>query len=128
MTLDYDTLAGSYALHRRVHPGVFAGLVEDGAIGPHSRVLEVGCGTGNYLRALRTATGCIVSGVEPSPEMLSRAPGDIALAQGRAEQLPLPDASVDLVFSVDEDLEAALAEFAQIAESLRAAPDDQAAG
>jgi SAM-dependent methyltransferase len=66
--------------------------------------LEVGCGTGNYLSAIRASVGCECIGTDPSRAMLEwlrgRDPG-IQAVEGKAEQLPLPDASFDLVFCVD---------------------------
>jgi ubiquinone/menaquinone biosynthesis C-methylase UbiE len=104
--LDYDALAADYARHRRVHPGVLDRLIESGRVSAASRVLEVGCGTGNYLLALRESTGCAAWGLDPSGEMLARArarPGAEAVSwdQGRAESLPSAPSSFDLVFSVD---------------------------
>ena len=104
MPLDYDALAAAYARNRRIQPGVLRLLIETGKIGPASAVLEVGCGTGNYSIALREATGCSVTGVEPSAEMLAVAQARRSATefrQGRAEALPVTDASCDLIFSVD---------------------------
>ncbi len=101
--LDYDRLATDYAANRRVHPGVLAALVATGRLGPTSRGLEVGCGSGNYARALAETVGCALSGVEPSASMLARAAttSGVMLRQGRAEALPFADGAFDLVFSVD---------------------------
>jgi SAM-dependent methyltransferase len=68
-------------------------------------VLEVGCGYGKQLRALRELTDVPLVGVDFSPTQLSRARdylGDLdgielALATGAA--LPFPDRSFDLVFT-----------------------------
>ncbi|HET7094293.1 MAG TPA: class I SAM-dependent methyltransferase, partial [Thermomicrobiales bacterium] len=102
--LDYDDLAAAYTQHRRTHPGVVAGLLQTAAPGVASRVLEIGCGTANYLAAIQRASGCDAWGVDPSAEMLARARDHAAplhLEQGRAEALPLPNGDFDLVFSVD---------------------------
>lgn len=104
MPLNYDDLAAAYARNRNVHPGVLARLVENGPIGADTRVLEVGCGTANYIAALWEATGCRPAGIDPSAEMLAVARGrglPIDLRQGRAETLPFADGSFDLIFSVD---------------------------
>ncbi len=104
LALDYDALAADYAAHRRVHPGVLSALLETGALGPSSRVLEVGCGSGNYAAAIRRATGCAVSGVDPSAGMLERAQAQepaLDLHEGRAEALPFADGAFGLVYSVD---------------------------
>ena len=102
--LDYDRLAADYARHRRVHPGVLRDLIETGHIAAASRVLEVGCGTGNYISALQAATGCPAWGLDPSEQMLAQAQqhgGATTFRQGRAETLPFADGAFDLVFSVD---------------------------
>lgn len=63
------------------------------------RVLDLGAGTGKLTRAL-AARGLEVTAVDPSAEMLAplseRLPGVRALV-GSAEEIPLPDASVDAV-------------------------------
>ena len=102
--IDYDQIAAEYARHRQIHPGVFQALAE--AAQPTSRVLEVGCGTGNYIIALHTQTGCPCAGIDPSPEMLTQArtrphAAHVDLRVGSAEHLNHPPASFDLVFSVD---------------------------
>lgn len=102
--LDYNRLAADYSRHRRVHPGVLRLLIEHGAISAPSRVLEVGCGTGNYITAIQAISGCACSGIDPSEEMLKKAweqQAPLHLQMGRAEALPLPDHAYDLIFSVD---------------------------
>jgi ubiquinone/menaquinone biosynthesis C-methylase UbiE len=101
---DYDSRAAEYAAHRCVNPAVLRALIDSGLLSSETRVLDVGCGTGNYAAALRRETGCRMSGIEPSTEMLARARDAAAwdnLEQGSAESLPFPDASFDLVMSTD---------------------------
>lgn len=50
--VDYDRAANEYATHRQIHPGVCRELCARGQIDPDPAVLEVGCGTGNYVAAL----------------------------------------------------------------------------
>jgi ubiquinone/menaquinone biosynthesis C-methylase UbiE len=71
--IDYDHLAAEYARHRTAHPEVLKRLAVTGSVGPASRVLDVGCGTGNYLIALHRLTGCAAWGIDPSEQMLARA-------------------------------------------------------
>jgi SAM-dependent methyltransferase len=102
--VDYDLDAGQYAAHRKLHAGVLAELARDGRLGPASRAVEVGCGTGNYARALAERTGCSVLGLDPSSGMLAHArrqPGLLGWLLARAEDLPLVSSSTDLIFSVD---------------------------
>jgi ubiquinone/menaquinone biosynthesis C-methylase UbiE len=66
-------------------------------------ILDLGCGTGRFTEALRERFDAEVIGIDPSEKMLARArsklssPG-IRYEIGRAESIPLPDSSVDLVF------------------------------
>jgi ubiquinone/menaquinone biosynthesis C-methylase UbiE len=102
--LEFDDRVEEYARHRRVHPDVLQQLLASGSFGPETRVLDVGCGTGNYAAALTEATSCRISGVDPSRRMLDRA-HDAApwesLAQSSAESLPFGDNAFDVVISTD---------------------------
>lgn len=100
---DYDALAGAYSRGRKPFPSVMGALIEHGNVTSQSKVLEVGCGTGNHISALVRQTGCQGWGVEPSSGMLSHTHPDlnIQFLQGPAEQLPLEPGQFDLVFSVD---------------------------
>lgn len=102
--INYDSLAPIYVQHREPHSRVVEHLIEIGKIGVSSTVLEVGCGTGNYLTALHNLCGCTGKGIDPSTEMLawaSKLSSGINFKAGRAEQLDFPENTFDLVFSVD---------------------------
>jgi len=102
--LNYDKIALDYAQHRQVHPEVLRSLASTSGVGCDSKVLEVGCGTGNYVLALERVVGVDGWGIDPSEGMLARAKersGDIHLQVGRAEVLEFPPNFFDLVFSVD---------------------------
>jgi SAM-dependent methyltransferase len=104
MPTDYDPIAVEYAQHRQVHPKVLENLISGGGVSQASRVLDVGCGSGNYIRALHMLTGCAGWGVDPSHEMLAQAQrrtGGVRFLLGRAERLGFAAACLDLVFSVD---------------------------
>ncbi len=67
-----------------------------------AHLLDLGCGTGFHLpRWARSAHR--VTGVEPHPDLLAlarrrtRALDHVTVRQGTAQQVPLPDASVDVV-------------------------------
>jgi demethylmenaquinone methyltransferase / 2-methoxy-6-polyprenyl-1,4-benzoquinol methylase len=66
--------------------------------GERDTVLDVATGTGAVARELVTQKGCKVVGLDQSPEMLAearrRAPS-LKFVEGRAEQLPFPDAAFD---------------------------------
>lgn len=63
-----------------------------------ARVLDVGCGNGRHVAALRDA-GYEALGLDLSPEVLAGGVGGMLVA-GRSQHLPLADASVDGVLSV----------------------------
>src|ERR1041385_8001553 len=67
-----------------------------------SRILDLGCGTGRFTKALGETLECSVIGVEPSSSMLkialSQNESHIEWKQGQAESIPLENETVDLVF------------------------------
>lgn len=85
------------------------------------RALDAACGTGRHAGHLAGA-GWDVTGVDATPEMLDVAEArfaDVDFRRGRLEELPLDDASVDLVVSAlavchAPDLEVVLREFARV--------------
>ncbi len=102
--IDYDQFAAEYARHRQVHPRVLKGLINSGNISRASSVLEIGCGTGNYILAIHRATGCQGWGVEPSAQMIHQArrrSETICFVEGKAEAPGLPDDRFDLIYTVD---------------------------
>ena len=96
---DYDRVEGLMAFgsgpwYRRQalqRSGLTAGM----------RVLDVGTGTGlTAVEAARlSGSGANIVGVDPSPGMLANArmPQGMQVIEGRAEELPVPDASFDFV-------------------------------
>ena len=103
-TLNYNQLATEYGRHRRINPGVLEALLEQVGRFEAPGVLEVGCGTGNYLEAIQTISGVTVHGIDPSSEMLERLRERLPKAKierASAEELPFPDRSFDFIYSVD---------------------------
>ncbi len=85
---------GGYAGQRQADPRIEAHIQR--ALGSARTVLNVGAGTGSYEPPDRW-----VLAVEPSALMRSQRPPAAAPAiQGRAERLPLDDASVDAAMAV----------------------------
>lgn len=68
-------------------------------VGPRATVLDVATGTGAVARELVAQHGCTVVGLDQSPEMLAearlRVPPGVTLVEGRAEELPFPNATFD---------------------------------
>ncbi len=90
----FDSVAAHYDdLRNPAAPERFALLDRVGAL-RGTRLLDIGCGTGAQLHALRDVLGCRVSGIDASPGMLREARAklpDADLRLGRAEQLPFGD-------------------------------------
>jgi SAM-dependent methyltransferase len=100
---------------------VWEPLLRTAAIGPGTRVLDVGCGTGELLEHLQDL-GARPTGVDPASRMaeLARARAIGAdVRPGDFERLPFDDGAFDAVLAVNafqfaEDQDAALAEAGRV--------------
>jgi ubiquinone/menaquinone biosynthesis C-methylase UbiE len=79
-------------------------IVEQARIEPGLRVLDVGCGTGGFSRAIAETAGASVVGVDSSARFIAFAAqlaaprhGAVDWVVGDAERLPFADASFDRV-------------------------------
>jgi ubiquinone/menaquinone biosynthesis C-methylase UbiE len=106
--MDYDNtnMPAAYDAGRGYSPAVLALWLD--AIsrwvrkGTVSEILDIGCGTGRYSTALAAHFDARVIAVDPSEKMLAearkKATERVRYERASAESLPLPDASVDMVF------------------------------
>lgn len=99
----YDAIASRYARHRGSHAFVVEILSRLHGKSPRGAALEIGCGTGVYASALARASGSKVYAMDPSRQMLRRAPARDAVVylQGRASSLPFADQTFGMIFSVN---------------------------
>lgn len=94
-------------------------LIARARVGPGTRVVDVGCGTGEFLALLQSA-GADAIGVDPARGMRDAAAArGFTVRDGDAEALPLADATVDVVTAINalhfaDDIPAALQEFARV--------------
>lgn len=106
----FDRAAGYYDATRGFPPGedlnAAAFLAQAAGIQPHSRVLEIGVGTGRIAVPLSVHTGLFV-GVDISQPMMAvmldkqrAARNPVRPVLGDVQRLPLPAASVDFVLAV----------------------------
>ncbi|MGA8658030.1 MAG: class I SAM-dependent methyltransferase [Chthoniobacterales bacterium] len=80
MTSYDESIAEGYAQWRILHPELLDALLARGAVQADSCVLEVGCGSGNYIRALCERTGCSRWGLDASQAMLPMREGTVRAA------------------------------------------------
>ncbi|GAB3042770.1 hypothetical protein GCM10027052_26160 [Parafrigoribacterium mesophilum] len=82
---------------------VWRAIIAASGIGRGTRVLDIGCGSGEFLHLLEEV-GAVAAGVDPAPGMVavarSHSPG-ADLRRGFSEQLPWPDASFDVVTAIN---------------------------
>ena len=82
-------------------------LLDQAALQPHHRVLDVGCGTGSLAVLVKRLYPTVdVTGVDPDPKALARAERkanrtgvSVRFDRGFADALPYPGAIFDRVFS-----------------------------
>lgn len=133
--MDFDNIADRYELWYKQPVGHFADEVENriiqnfADINEGERVLDAGCGTGLYtLRAVER--GAEVTAIDPSGEMLRvlrkkledkppKVREKVRIIQCGAEDIPLPNESIDVVISVTameffRDRDKALLEFQRV--------------
>ena len=117
----FGAAATAYAEHRPVYAGAAVEWVLEPVRDRRPlRVADIGAGTGK-LTAMLARLGADVTAVEPDPQMLAelrRTLPEVRSVPGRAEELPLADASVDAVLAGQAmhwfDLDRALPEIARV--------------
>jgi SAM-dependent methyltransferase len=97
MASEWAELWGDFANPARL------ALIEATSIGPGRRVLDVGCGSGEFLEML-ARTGAEVAGIDPAPAMLDlarRSVPDADLRDGDFRELPWPAGTFDVVTAIN---------------------------
>ena len=117
----YDKIGATYDATRHAEPAIVDLLVELLGLRPQARVLDIGCGTGNYTTALHQRDLRLI-GLDRSGLMLrtARAKADsLPLIGADASALPFANRSFDgaictLAIHHFDDLEATFAEAARV--------------
>lgn len=97
VSVDWDQMRSSF-----YNADIIDALAARTALGPHTRIVDVGTGTGFVAAGLAGRVAGVI-GVDNSPAMLEVAAGNltelgidnVALVQGELDALPLPDDSLD---------------------------------
>lgn len=118
----FGAKAAAYAAHRPDYPEKALAWGLAGLTRTPRRVLDLAAGTGKVSEGL-LSLGLEVTAVEPDPQMLeelTRALPEVTPLTGTAEEIPLPDESVDAVFAGQAfhwfDLDRAYPEMARVLE------------
>ena len=91
----YDEIAEGYEqLHGEEQLRKAKIVLQNLEVKKTDKLLDVGCGTASYLSIFK----CEKTGIDPSKELLKQA--KIPTVQGKAEALPFPDNSFDIVISL----------------------------
>jgi SAM-dependent methyltransferase len=119
----FDTIGETYTDTRQADERIVSLLVEYLGLSHGATVADIGAGTGNYSVAL-AKIGFRVLAIEPSSVMLHHARSYplVEWREGCAENIPLPDASVDGVVSTlavchFSNVEKAISEMARITDT-----------
>ena len=120
------SLGRAYDRTRRADPRILASLSDHLDLDPPGRILDLGCGTGNYAVGL-AESGFRVTGLDSSLGMLAAAAGktpSLPFCRGDARDLPFRDGSFDGAVCVSalhqfDDLEAVLRETGRVLASGR---------
>lgn len=105
--MDYNSFAATYSETRSAITGITKILIEEfKKLGPHSEIIEIGCGTGNYIIELTKALPQnIYKGFDLSEEMLKIAclrTDKVEFLQANADiKFPYSDETADGAFLVD---------------------------
>ncbi len=102
--VDYDQISKIYDDVRAADVALLNQFLDEVEISPATRILDIGCGTGNHTDLLQRISGAQLSGVEPSAGMLDKARAKnprVDFREGNAAQIPFDDASFDFAYMTD---------------------------
>jgi ubiquinone/menaquinone biosynthesis C-methylase UbiE len=104
LKIQYDNIAEEYARLRKSDINAVESLIQGGGLSNTSTVLEIGCGTGNYIAAVQGFTGSRCFGIDPSKGMIQQAKqkiNGVTFSVCSSENLHFEVGFFDFVFSVD---------------------------
>lgn len=100
---NYSKIAEYYDKVRPMLSDILSKIIECGKIESNCAVLDIGCGTGRFPLGMLAAKNPLISGLEPSIEMLKQAIAkdehrDILWVRGDGQRLPFRDNFFDCTY------------------------------
>jgi SAM-dependent methyltransferase len=102
--IDYNEISRNYDDVRNADVELINHFLQETDVDANTRVLDIGCGTGNYTSLFQNLTGAQFCGIDPSSGMLEKARSknpNITFAPGNAAEVPFPDDSFDFIYMTD---------------------------
>ena len=102
--VNYNEISQVYDEVRAADVELINSFLSEVDITPATKILDIGCGTGNYTTLLQQVTHGEVYGIEPAEGMLSKArqkSSGVFFTPGQAEQIPFADTYFDFVYMTD---------------------------
>lgn len=99
--MDYKRLAKVFFDTHNVNPHILLEIISRFPSNSQIRVLDFGCGTGNYIKKISTYTNYKIYGVEPCEEMILYAQEqnpNIIIRQGNHLSIPYPNNFFDFIY------------------------------
>jgi demethylmenaquinone methyltransferase/2-methoxy-6-polyprenyl-1,4-benzoquinol methylase len=116
----YDDISEGYEeLHREEQLKKVSIIISKLKIRPADKLLDVACGSGLYLDRFK----CQVTGLDPAKKLLGKYKGKSEVVLGRAEELPFPDKSFDIITCITavhnfQDIDKGLSEIRRVGKKM----------
>lgn len=104
MKVDYNEISKKYDDVRSADLKLINLFSDEVGISDKTRILDFGCGTGNYADKLQRVTGAKIFGVEPSDGMRDNAKAknsNIKIFKGNHEKIPFENSFFDFIYMTD---------------------------
>ncbi|MEA4963752.1 class I SAM-dependent methyltransferase [Lutispora sp.] len=104
MQVNYNNISKNYDDVRNADLELINMFLEMTIINENTKVLDFGCGTGNYADKLQRITGARVYGVEPSEGMREKARqknASLSVVEGNHENIPFEEKFFDFIYMTD---------------------------
>lgn len=104
MSVDYNEISKKYDSVRGENMGTINMFLKEMPLNGESKILDFGCGTGNFTNAIKLMTDAHVYGVEPSQGMREKAiekNAEIVFVEGNHENIPFENDFFDFIYMTD---------------------------